>query len=95
MTQVTIEVRSEQHGNITVNLEPFTREIGDDERDIINQLLEEALQKVRRAYQLNLPDQDPAKDIVKATIIYPGGREQEAFAPPGGHIKFDLREPSP
>lgn len=44
---------------------------------------------------LNLPDPDPAKDIVKATIIYPDGREQEAFAPPGGHIKFDLRQPPP
>ncbi|ANQ73202.1 hypothetical protein [Rhodococcus sp. 008] len=91
MTQVTIEVRSEQHGNISVNLEPSTREIGDDERDIIRQLLEEALQKVIRAYQLNLPA--PAKDIVTATIIFPDGREQEAAAAPGGHIKFDLRKP--
>lgn len=44
---------------------------------------------------LNLADQNQSKDIVKATIIYPDGREQEAFAPPGGHIKFDLRQPSP
>lgn len=39
---------------------------------------------------LNLPDA-----LVKATLIYPDGHEQEAFAPPGGHIKFDLRQPPP
>ncbi|QIP39752.1 hypothetical protein G9444_2508 [Rhodococcus erythropolis] len=95
MTQVIVEVRSEEHGNIAVNLEPFTREIGDDERDIIKQLLEEALQKVSRAYQLNLPGPSPEDNLVKVTLIHPDGHEQEAFAPPGGHIKLDLREPSP
>lgn len=55
MTNVRITVSSEQLGSTTIDIDPFTRDIGENERDCIERLLEEALRMTRRAYELKQP----------------------------------------
>ncbi|WP_336874447.1 hypothetical protein [Rhodococcus qingshengii] len=52
MTNVRITVSSEQLGNTTIDLDPITRDVGENERDCIERLLEDALRMTRRAYEL-------------------------------------------
>lgn len=52
MTSISITVKSAQLGDITIDLEPFTREIGDSEADTIDTLISNATASIRRAYKI-------------------------------------------
>ncbi|QQZ17720.1 MULTISPECIES: hypothetical protein [Rhodococcus] len=51
-TTVRIIVRSSE-GDITVEVQPEMRQLSDNEPDVINQLLVDAVTKVRRAYGID------------------------------------------
>ncbi len=95
MTSVRIIVDSDSLGSNTIEAVQTDRELGDSERDCIERCLREAVLKIRQSYELDTQNSNSKECLVKVTITHPNGHEQEAAAAPGGHIKFDLRKPSP